>query len=124
MKIRYAIAMAGLLAVPAAWAADMPMQGGPMMMQDDPTEQPKVQQDLKLTDDQKKQLQAIHDDAKAKREALRKETQDKVSKVLTPEQNKKLDEIRAQRKEHREERMEHRKERMQQRQEHMDGQKQ
>ena len=41
---------------------------------------------LNLNEDQKGKLKVIQDDAKKKRDALDKETLDKVKKVLTPEQ--------------------------------------
>ncbi|MFZ5724392.1 MAG: hypothetical protein ACOY33_12125 [Pseudomonadota bacterium] len=128
MKIRYVLGLTALLAMPLVQAGEEPPMPGPMMM--DPVESPEAQQDLKLTDDQKKQVQAIHQDARAKHEAIRKETHEKVKAVLTPEQYNKLEEMRAKRMERREERMERRldrhedrvdrrKERMENRKEHM-----
>ena len=51
---------------------------------------------LNLNDGQKAKLKTIQDDARKKREALDKETMDKVKKVLTPEQAKKLEDLRKQ----------------------------
>ncbi|MEO6053300.1 MAG: hypothetical protein ABIP97_04740 [Chthoniobacterales bacterium] len=48
-------------------------------------------QDLNLTDDQKKQVKAIMEEDKPKFEALRKEQIAKIRTILTPEQQKVLD---------------------------------
>lgn len=116
MKTRYALALTALLALPAGTVyADQhqPPAAGEMS---EPLENPEVQKDLKLTEDQKKQLKAIHEEARAKHEAIRKETHDKVSKVLTAEQMQKLEEKREKRMDRREQRMEKRMEKMQERQ--------
>lgn len=125
MKIQYVLGLAALLALPVAQAADAPAkpmmqkeQSMPCGMMDDcPGDDEK--NELKLTDEQKKQLQAIHQDAKAKHEAIRTETQAKVKSVLTPEQYKKHEEMRAKRMERRGDRMDNRKEHMEQRKEKM-----
>lgn len=125
MKIQYVLGLAALLALPVAQAADAPAkptmkqeQSMPCGMMDDcPGDDEK--NELQLTDEQKKQLQAIHQDARAKHEAIRTETQAKVKSVLTPEQYKKHEEMRAKRMERRGDRMDNRKEHMEQRKEKM-----
>lgn len=135
MKIHYVLGVAALLALPVAQAADAPAkpmakqeQSKQMMMQD-PAMPPcgmmadcpddEAQKELKLTDEQKKQLQAIKQDARAKHETIRNETQAKIKSVLTPEQYKKHEEMRAKRMERRGDRMERRQEHMEQRKEKM-----
>jgi len=132
MKIRYALALASLLLMPAVHAADSsamdplgktntmmppPPAGNAhgMMQADSPMDKPGMQMDLNLTEEQKKKVQAIHEDARKKHDALREETHQKVLSVLTPEQAKKLEAYRA-------EMMGRRAEKMQKRADKMKGQ--
>lgn len=124
MKNRYAIALASLLLIPAVHAADsktpppapekkpamMPPAGYGMGrdMMDCGMGKPGMMADLNLTADQQKQIDAIHEDAMKKHDALREETHQKVLKVLTPEQAKKFEARRDQMMEHQSERMEKR----------------
>lgn len=96
MNTRYALALASLLLAPLAQAespAPAPMVKAPGMTQAE--EKSGMQVDLKLTEEQKQKIQAIHEEARKKHEALREETYQKELKVLTPEQAKKLEAHRA-----------------------------
>lgn len=120
MKTRYAIALASLLVIPAVHAADsktpppapekksamMPGMGRDMM--DCGMGKPGMMGDLNLSADQQKQIDAIHEEAMKKHDALREETHQKVLKVLTPEQAKKFEAHRDQMMEHQSDRMEKR----------------
>lgn len=148
MKTRYALALTGLLLVPAVQAENTPapaaapaaqtapgkaagtmpqgkgmegmgMKRDPMMMSDDSLDQPQMQKDLQLTDPQKQQVQAIHKEAKEKHEAIRAETQAKIKQVLTPEQYQKLQDHRAKKMDRREDRLQKREDRIEKRKDHM-----
>lgn len=108
MNVRYALALSALLAVPAAWADEPPA----LQQQLD---QESTTQDLKLTDAQKAQIQAIRNEARAKHQAIAQETKGKIDKVLTPEQKAKLEERLKSRAERREDRQEMRQERREER---------
>lgn len=117
MKTRYALALAGLMLIPAAQAGDKPGHGAPpphamdMAMDGDDANDAS----LGLNATQKQQVQAIHADANAKHEAIRKETQAKVRALLTPEQQKAYDARVAARDAERQRRMEMHKDRMESR---------
>lgn len=119
MKVRYAFALASLLLTPLlaplAQAENPAMPPAPMgkahgMMQDE--DKPGMQMDLNLTDEQKKKVQAIHEEARKKHDALREETHQKVLSVLTPEQAKKLEAYRAEMMARRAEKMQKRADKM------------
>lgn len=100
MKTLSAIALASLLLIPAVHAADAkrppdPLEKGQGMMKNCPMEKPGMQADLGLSAEQKQKMDAIHQDAMKKHQALREETHQKVLKILTPEQAKKLEAHRA-----------------------------
>lgn len=105
MKIRYALMLTAVLAVPAAWA------DGPADAEDG-----QALQGLQLTETQKQQVRTIQTQARAKHEAIRKETQAAIGKILTPEQKAKFEQNQMTRAERREDRREDRQERREERQ--------
>lgn len=54
---------------------------------------------LGLTEEQKVQVEQIYKEQAVKRQALQKETQDRLDKVLTPEQSAQMQQMRQQRAE-------------------------
>ncbi|MDO8267456.1 MAG: hypothetical protein Q7T32_06440 [Moraxellaceae bacterium] len=140
MKTLSAIALASLFLIPAVHAADakqapaatekkaamMPVdpleKGKGMMMKDCPMEKPGMQADLGLSPEQKQKVDAIHQEAMKKHQALREETHQKVLKVLTPEQAKKLEAHRAKMMEQRADKMEKKAEHMGMKADKMHGQ--
>ncbi len=122
MKTRFAIALTGLFLIPAVHADHhMGMPSDPMgkdrgMMMDCPMlDKPGMMTELGLSDTQKQKVQAIHEEAMKKHDALREETHKKVVSVLTPEQAKKLEARRKQMMEQKSDRMEKRAEHMEMR---------
>lgn len=116
MKAFTALALAAALAAaPAAFAdnhaakgdAPGPVMGAGMMM-----EHMDECAGLDLDDSQKQQVKAIMEEQRKKHEAIRDETHERVSAVLTPEQRKKFEEHRAEMKDMRDERRDKRAERM------------
>ncbi len=127
MKSRYALTpiltLAALLTLPAAAVhAGQPGPGNPGNGQEmtEPFDSPAIQQELKLTAEQKQKVKALHEEARAKHEAIRKETHDKMAAILTPEQMKKFEERRGMmmdnRQDRRGDRMEKRMDKMKERQ--------
>ncbi|HCT40959.1 MAG TPA: hypothetical protein DF427_07275 [Moraxellaceae bacterium] len=136
MKTLSAIALASLFLIPAVHAADAkqppataekksammpvdPIGKGQGMMKDCLMETSGMQADLGLSPEQKQKMDAIHQEAMKRHQALREETHQKVLKVLTPEQAKKLEAHRKQMMEQRSDRMEKRAENMEMRADHM-----
>lgn len=132
MKTLSAIALASLFLIPAVHAADAkqapaaaekkaammpvdPLEKGRGMMKDCPMEKPGMQADLGLSPEQKQKVDAIHQEAMKKHQALREETHQKVLKVLTPEQAKKLEAHRAKMMEEHADKMEKKAEHMEMR---------
>ena len=66
----------------------------------------RLEKKLELSEAQSTQLKAIFQEQGEKMKALHEETQDKMNKVLTPEQQEKLAEMKEKRKERWEERKE------------------
>jgi len=66
---------------------------------------------LDLSDEQRTQLRALFEEQAAEREAMRNEMRARMSKLLTPEQQARMDEMREKRREHRKARHERRHER-------------
>jgi len=60
----------------------------------------RLTQELKLSDAQKSQVEAIFKEQHEKAKALHEETHAKLSKVLSPEQLTKLEDLKKQRREH------------------------
>lgn len=54
-----------------------------------------LKKELKLTDDQTKKIEAIMNDTHKKMESLRDDTKTQIKAVLTDEQKKKFDEMKA-----------------------------
>lgn len=121
MKALSTIALASLFLIPAAYADHHggKMGPGPGAMMDCPLTKPAMKADLGLSDEQKKKIDAIHEEAMKKHKALRDETHKKVLKVLTPEQAKKLEAHRAEKMEDHAERMEKRADHMEKRADRM-----
>ncbi len=65
-----------------------------------------IMEELDLTDDQRTRMQAIFRNHHDKMTALREQTEAEVSKILTPEQQAKLDKMKQKRREKWEERKE------------------
>lgn len=140
MKTLSAIALASLFLIPAVHAADakqapaptdkksatMPAdpEKGQGMMKNCPMEKPDMQADLGLSPEQKQKVDAIHQEAMKKHQALREETHQKVLKVLTPEQAKKLEAHRAKMMEKNAEHMKHKADKMHKHSEEMKKQTQ
>lgn len=124
MKSRYALALAGLLAFPAAYAESQPQRPGPGMPPPETMiERIDERADLDLTEDQKQQIKTLMEEQRARHEAIRKETQERMGKILTPEQKKKLDEHHAKMMDRRTEQLERREERVEKRQEKVEQRK-
>ena len=75
--------------------------------------------DLGLSAEQKQKVQAIHEEAQKKHQALRQETHAKVLSVLTPEQGKNLEALHSKKMERRADKMEKKAELMEKRSEKM-----
>ena len=121
MKILPALTIASLLLVPIAHADNhrdhkMPMVNNERML-DCTQDKPFMQADLGLSAEQKQKVQAIHEEAQKKHQALRQETHAKVLSVLTPEQGKKLEALHSKKMERRADKMEKKAEQMEKRSE-------
>lgn len=82
------------LAIVLAAAGTSALAAGPK----DPSERAeRMDKILDLNDAQRQQVEAIFEKARAKHDAVQKETRQSLSTVLTPEQLKKLDEHKAKR---------------------------
>jgi Spy/CpxP family protein refolding chaperone len=108
MKALSTIALASFLLIPVAHAGhhEGKMHKNHSMMASCPLEKTALNGNLGLSADQKKKIDAIYDEATKKHQALRDETQQKVLKVLTPEQATKLKSYRADKIEKHADRME------------------
>lgn len=74
-------------------------------------------QELGLTDAQREQMRAIHEEYRERMQALRAERHERIQAILTPEQRQQMAEHHERMQERRVERMEQRMERMERRQE-------
>lgn len=107
------LAMAGLLAAPALFATEAPADA-PMPI-DRLIEHVDNRADLELTDAQKAQIRTIAAEQKAKHEAVRAETRNRVDGVLTPEQRVKLQQHREEVQERHADRLDKRAEKLEKR---------
>lgn len=104
MKKTLVIALAAALAVPSAFAEDAAPAGKPAaqvmapgkMDPEAAAEHLDQRVDLGLTDDQKQKIQALMQEQRAKQEAIRLETRNRMDGILTPEQRQKFDAHKAQ----------------------------
>lgn len=119
MKKTLVIALAAALAVPSAFAEDAAPAGKPAaqvmapgkMDPDGFAENMDQRVDLGLSEDQKQKIQALMQEQRARHDAIRVETRQRMDGILTPEQRQKLDAHRAQMMEMREQRQDMRNER-------------
>lgn len=127
-KTLLALAAAALFAIPTVQADD---QGpGPMMGPEPAEVATRMQQNLDLTDAQKKTVEAVFTQHRAKLKAAHQEMVADVEKVLTPEQRAQWATLREKRMENmgkmkdmRQEKMEKRKDRMDERKDRRDARK-
>lgn len=121
MKILSALTIASLLLAPIVHADNhrdhkMPMANNERIL-DCTKDRPFMHADLGLSAEQKQKVQAIHEEAQKKHQALRQETHAKVLSVLTPEQGKKLEALHSKKMERRADKMEKKAEQMEKRSE-------
>jgi Spy/CpxP family protein refolding chaperone len=104
---------AALLVGIAQFAPSVRAEGGPREERMEKFNEKRVDhlaEKLSLTADQKTAVKKIFDEQKAKHESTMKETDDKIAALLTPDQKKEFEEMKAERKEKMKERREHRRE--------------